>query len=110
MTYKVITTVQSENDLLDIYMYVAKADSPVQADRLIDGLEETLASLESTPTRGQAPAELDRLGVFRYLQVHFGPYRIIYEIEADTVIIVAVLDGRRNMQALLDRRLLRPWD
>ena len=43
-----------------------------------------------------------------YREVHFKPYRIIYEIVGRKVFIHCVLDGRRAVQELLERRLLRP--
>lgn len=53
------------------------------------------------------PPELDRIGVTTYREVHFQPYRIIYEFSGPEVFIHGVLDGRRDMQSLLQRRLLR---
>ena len=35
------------------------------------------------------------------------PYRIIYRIEEDTVTVLAVLDGRRDLEDLLLERLIR---
>jgi toxin ParE1/3/4 len=43
--------------------------------------------------------------VFR--EIHFKPYRIIYQIVESDVYIHAVLDGRRDLQELLEIRLLR---
>ena len=37
----------------------------------------------------------------------FKPYRIIYRVLEDGVYILMITDGRRNMRALLQRRLLR---
>ena len=37
----------------------------------------------------------------------FKPYRIIYQIVGRKVFIHCVLDGRRNLQDILERRLLR---
>ncbi len=40
-------------------------------------------------------------------QVHFKPYRIIYQVAGRKVLIHCVLDGRRAVQEILERRLLR---
>jgi toxin ParE1/3/4 len=47
------------------------------------------------------------VGIAEYREVHYKPYRIIYRIHARTVIVYCVLDGRRDMQTLLQHRLLR---
>jgi toxin ParE1/3/4 len=40
-----------------------------------------------------------------YRQVFFKPYRVIYEVTRSEVVIHVVADGRRNLKALLMRRL-----
>lgn len=40
-------------------------------------------------------------------EVRFKPYRVIYEVIQQEVLIHCVLDERRDMQALLGRRLIR---
>ncbi len=37
----------------------------------------------------------------------FKPYRIIYRVTEDDVYVLVIADGRRNMRALLERRLLQ---
>ena len=48
-----------------------------------------------------------RLGldqIFRFLDGH---YRIIYRVKSEEVYVMVIADGRRDMQALLQRRLLQ---
>ena len=47
------------------------------------------------------------LGITDYREAHFKPYRIIYRVMGQQVIVYCVLDGRRDMQSLLLRRLMR---
>ena len=46
------------------------------------------------------------LGIRDYRQVLFGPYRLIYRVIGTSVYIYLIVDGRRDMQSLLARRLL----
>ena len=41
-----------------------------------------------------------------YRQLYFKPYRVIYRIVEVRVYIYLIADGRRDMEALLSRRLL----
>ena len=59
------------------------------------------------PLRGAIPKELRSLGIHEYRQVFFKPYRVVYRVLNDRVVIYLITDGRRNMQSLLARRLLR---
>ena len=75
------------------------------------------------PSARQAPGHLPRpgpatrpwrlaaraaglVGVHSYLQVHFKPYRVIYRVVGQTVVVLVIADGRHNLKALLARRLL----
>jgi len=46
------------------------------------------------------------LGIREYRQSLFKPYRVIYRVIGQRVYIYLIVDGRRDMQALLARRLL----
>lgn len=107
MKYNVLLLETAELDLLDIHQYLEKNDSPESADKLLDGLERFIATLDTMPERGHYPPELERIGIRHYREIHFKPYRIIYAVDGDTVIVYAVLDGRRDMQTLLQQRILR---
>ena len=97
----------AESDLIDIYRYVAQNDSVENADRLLDNLEQTIMELETMPLRGHFPPELERIGVLEFREVFFKPYRIIYQVIKSNVYVHCVLDGRRDLQDLLQQRVLR---
>ena len=46
------------------------------------------------------------LGIKEYRQVFFKPYRMIYRVIGKQVYIHLIVDGRRDMQSVLARRLL----
>ncbi len=60
------------------------------------------------PGRGQLPCELECAGIYQYRQIHYKPYRIIYEIVNKDVFVLGILDGRRDLTEVLTSRLLRP--
>ena len=107
MKYKVIIDPKAKQDLKEIFIYVALNDSLQSANKLLDSLENSCCKLEEYPERGHVPIELRPTGIKRFLQIHYKPYRIIYEIDKNQVYIHAVLDGRRNIQEILSERLLR---
>jgi toxin ParE1/3/4 len=106
MQYEVLLTEGAERDLEAIYDYIAEADSPASAGYVLDQLLEVAESLATFPERGSHPKELLALGIQEYRQTFFKPYRLIYRIIGQQVFVVLMMDGRRDMQALLARRLL----
>ena len=107
MNLRVHIISDAEDDIFDIYRYIAQNDSIGHAEHVFKRLEQTCESLSENPERGHLPPELERIGVAEYREVHFKPYRIIYNIAGREVFIHCVLDGRRDLQELLERRLLR---
>jgi toxin ParE1/3/4 len=107
MKYTVYLVADAESDLLDIYRYVARNDSSAKADMLLDNIEKIMVSLETVPQRGHCPPELERVGIFEFREIFFKPYRIIYQVIKSDVFVHCVLDGRRNLQDILQERLLR---
>jgi toxin ParE1/3/4 len=105
--YRVRLADEAQRDLVDVYRYVATQDSVKSADFLLDELEALCAKLSSCPQRGHVPPELERVAVTAYREVHFKPYRVIYEVIGREVFVHCILDGRRDMQTILERRLLR---
>jgi toxin ParE1/3/4 len=99
----------SENalaDLRDIYGWLASQGSVAVADAFLEKVLERVASLEQFPERGAVPDEMTELGVTRYRQMSFSPYRMFYRVIDDRVIITVFADGRRDIADLLRQRLL----
>ena len=107
MAYPVYVISDAEEDLFDIYRYVSRHDSTENAEKLLSSLEDACNSLENYPERGHVPPELDRIGIKDYKEIHYKPYRIIYQVLKRGVYIHCILDGRRDMMSLLEERLLR---
>lgn len=71
-------------------------------------IDRALQSLSEHPRRGNYPKELLDLGIREYRELFFRPYRTIYRvIESNVYVLVIIADGRRDMQSLLQRRLLQ---
>jgi len=105
--YRVRLVAEAEEDLLRIVTYVGANDSVESAGRVLDGIERAMTALGTLPERGHLPPELERIAVRGFREVHFKPYRIIYEIGGCDVLVHAVLDGRRDLTTLLERRMTR---
>lgn len=106
MKYEVLLTSGAERDIEELYGYIAAFDSPASADHVLDQLLKVATSLANFPERGAYPRELSVLGIREYRQVFFKPYRLIYRVMGERVLIYLIVDGRRDMQSLLSRRLL----
>jgi toxin ParE1/3/4 len=105
--YRVQISEEAEQDLIDIYRYIALHDCVENADYVLDQLESLCSRLTDMPERGHIPPELAGIGITSYREVNFKPYRGIYEVIGQDVFVHCILDGRRDIPSLLERRLIR---
>lgn len=106
MKHEVLLTAGAERDIEEIFDYIAEFDSPANANHVLDQLLKVTDSLATFPERGSFPKELLALGIREYRQAFFKPYRLIYRMIGKRFFIYLIIDGRRDMQSLLSRRLL----
>lgn len=106
MAFTVLLTAGAQRDLAEIVDYIAEFDSAANANRVLDKLLSVAESLADFPDRGSHPRELLALGIREFRQIFFKPYRLIHSVTGNAVHVHLIADGRRDMQALLQRRLL----
>ena len=107
MPFLVQLTDDAARDLEEICDYIEQHDAPNKADHVLEQIEQAFGSLSKHPRRGNYPKELLDIGIREYREIFFKPYRIIYRVMRNNVYVLVIADGRRDMQTLLQRRLLQ---
>jgi toxin ParE1/3/4 len=107
MGFSVLLTDDTSRDLEDIYDCIDLHDGRGKADHVLDRIEKAFNSLSGNFHRGVHPRELLCLGLREFREILFKPYRIIYRVIENNVYVLLIVDGRRDMQKLLQRRLLQ---
>jgi toxin ParE1/3/4 len=107
MSRTVVLSREAKLDILEIWNYRAKSVNLEDADGLIARLEALIRSLGENPERGHYPPELERVDEYNYREINCVTYRIFYKVVRDQIVVHCVLGGRRDMQMLLYRRLIR---
>jgi toxin ParE1/3/4 len=106
MPFAVLLIDDAARDLGELYNYIAVHDSPRKAEHVLGRIEKVFTTLSEFPERGVYPEELLKLGIREYREVFFKPYRIIYRVMDKKVYVLLIVDGRRDMHSMLQRRLL----
>lgn len=99
MDFVVAWSPQVRDDLNAIAAYIAKG-SPRYASAVIQEILAAGRSLTHFPLRGRVVPELD-LADYREIFVH--EYRLIYHVDGQAVQILAVIHGRRLLDAITAR-------
>jgi len=89
---------QAEADLDDIWSYTAQESQRVEiADRVVDSLTDRFFLLATHPHVGRRRDEDLRPGLRSF---PVGEYVIIYRVEGEDVLILRVIRGSRDIEAL----------
>jgi addiction module RelE/StbE family toxin len=102
----VIWTQAAVRDLEEIVSFVA-SDSPRASERLLEKVRAKAGSLETNPRRGRIVPELQRMGIRTWRELVVRPYRLLYRVKGNAVVVLAVFDGRRDLEDVLLERLVR---
>ncbi len=102
----VLWTDTASLDLENLIEYIAD-ENPTAAAQVLGKIEHKARSLEAQTNRGRIVPELRAVGVLHYREPVERPWRIVYRTDAARVLVLAVLDSRRDLQSLLLERLIR---
>ena len=107
MGLRVVILESAEQDLKELRSYLLKTFSADTWGTTYPKIKEAIRNLQNFPQAGCIPEEIEKLNLTQYRQVLSGMNRVIYEVRQDVIYIHIIVDARRDMNALLTRRLLR---
>jgi toxin ParE1/3/4 len=93
---RILRSAQATSDLLDIWIHVKTTQSEAKATALIRTLERKLRLLAGQPQMGRPRDEL-RAGLHSF---PVKPYVIFYQPLSDGILLLRVVHGRRDLDAL----------
>jgi toxin ParE1/3/4 len=98
---KVVWTEPAVDDLVETVEYIAR-DSPAFASTLAERVCDAGDTLATGAERGRRFPDA-RYRPLRELII--GPYRLVYQVEVERVVIHGVFHGRRDVVSLVRRRV-----
>ena len=101
-------TGDSAADLEDLYQRAVEDYRVPQAEQFLRQMAGVARNVTRYPEFSLVPPELRALGLSDYRQVVLKPYRVIYGVQDNRVIVYVVADWRRDLQSLLSRRMFAP--
>jgi addiction module RelE/StbE family toxin len=102
--YYVKWTTPAREDINEIINYIAKTNLKYAA-KILDKMEENVKKLDTYPESYRIVPELEKNGYLIYREIIVEYWRIIYKVENDFVYIMLVIDGRRNLEDLLLKKM-----
>ena len=93
-------------DLRGIVLYIAE-NSLQNARQIFAKIKTECENLEKFPEIGKVPAELEALQIGGYRELVVTPWRIFYRKDTERIVVLAVIDSRRNIDDAVWKRMMR---
>ena len=107
MLFDVQLTEHARADLRGIGDYISQNESPARAIHVLEQIVHIVESLSEFPARGAPLTDFVPTNASDYRSMNARPFRIIYQVTEETVVVYVIADGRRDLRSLLMRRLLQ---
>lgn len=105
-SFEVLWTKSAKDDLELVIEYII-LDSISIAKEIFFGIKNECESLYYFPKRKRVVPELQQIGIFKYREIIYKRWRIIFKIENQKVYILLVVDSSRNLEDILFQRLVK---
>jgi toxin ParE1/3/4 len=99
MGYKVVWSPEAVEDLQSIAEYIGR-DSEFYAKAVVTKVLETSRSIRDFPWLGRTVPEIQDVNI-RERFVY--SYRVVYQVDQNRIIVVAVIHGKRLLENISDR-------
>ena len=103
--YVIKWTAPAREDVNEIIEYISRTNINY-AVKILDKIEAAVKNLDKFPERNRIVPELEKYGYFLYRDIVVEYWKIIYKIENNLVYIMLVIDGRRNLEDILLKKMI----
>ena len=93
------------DDLDEIIEYISKTNL-TYAIKVMDKIYEQVNKLDISPERCRIVPELEKYGYLIYRQLIVDYWKIVFKIEENIIYIMLVIDGRRNIEDIILKKIL----
>ena len=104
--FEILWTKSAEYDLELIIQYL-KLDSVSIAKEIFIDIKKECENLYYFPQRKRVVPELAQIGIFKYREIIYKRWRVIFKIENEKVYILLIVDSSRNLEDILFQRLIK---
>lgn len=106
MSVRVVVLRGAEDDLGELRRYVHHRFGAKVWKQTLKTVRAAVARIAAHPDAGAVPDELAPLGLGQFRQAMAGANRVVYERRGDMAYVHLVCDARRDLKAVLMRRLM----
>lgn len=103
--YSVIWVDSAKKELFEIIEYIAVGNQR-NAKNIYKSIKKKADSLSSLPYKGRIVPEFQKYSIHLYREIIESPWRIIYRVHERNVVILSILDGRRDVEDIIFEKII----
>ncbi len=106
MKFEILWTEDAAFDLEEIIKYINENSGNDIAENIFDRISFKVKKLQEFPKIGNKVPELQKIGINHIYQLISNPWKIYYKIVENKIVILTVIDGRRNLEDILYYKII----
>lgn len=106
MKNKIIWAKDASDDLIDIVTYIKEKSGKKIANEIYNRILSHVEKIDIFPEIGRITPELMSIGVIGIREIIESPWRIFYRITGKEIQVISVIDGRRNVEEILYKKII----
>jgi toxin ParE1/3/4 len=106
MKYKINWSKDAGEEFIEIISWYKHTTGKNIAQRIYSKINSRIKKLKDMPGMGKPVQILKDIGINDYRQIIQDHWIIYYKVEGQTVNIISVIDGRRNLEEILYKKMI----
>jgi toxin ParE1/3/4 len=102
----IIWSQDAVDDLVEIIEYIKEKSGKNIALEIYTRIINHVESIDSFPESGRVIPELASIGIRDLRELIESPWRIFYRVTSNEIQIISVIDGRRNVEEILYKKVI----
>jgi toxin ParE1/3/4 len=104
--YEIIWSKDAGDELAEIISYIKYNTGKMTAEKIYNKIINKVNQISENPEGRRIAPLLREFGINYVHQLNINPWIIFYKVEDKKMEIISIIDGRRNLEEILYRKML----
>ena len=106
MKYEIIWSKDAGEELFEIISYIKYNTGKNTADQIYSKITKEIKRVSESTAKIRVAPLLKEIGINHIYQHNIDPWIIFYKTEKNKMLIISIIDGRRNLEEILYKKML----
>ena len=106
MKHEIIWSKDAGDELVEIISYIKYNTGKITAEKIYSKIINKVKRVSENASMTRIAPLLKEFGINYIYQLNINPWIIFYKTEKDKMEIISIIDGRRNLEEILYKKIL----